>query len=237
MFLRSTNMLVVAFALTFCATGVIAEDKAEADKPSADAKTSDSHDAKPHDSHSAGGHGEHHPHVGLDGANADPAEFRSDLAIYTFVIFLLLLAILGKFAWGPITAGLDNREKRIADNIAAAQASQEEAKKMLAEYEKKLAAAHDEVRGIIDEARRDAEQTHQDILARAREDAAAEIARGKHEIETATAAALKQLAEESANVAVNLAGKIISTKLNPSEHSQLVTEALSKFASRTPSHN
>jgi F-type H+-transporting ATPase subunit b len=174
----------------------------------------------------AAGAGQEH---GAEEAQPSPLEFDPDLAVFTFIVFLLLLAVLWKFAWGPIAAALDLREQKIADNIAAAEQCNQEAKKLLAEYEAKLAAARDEVRGILDEARRDAEHAGQEIVAKARADATAEIERGKHEIETATAQALKELAETSANLAVDLAGRIVSSKLNAADHTRLIEEALASF--------
>jgi len=182
-------------------------------------------------------HGGSHGHVGAAGVSNDPSEFKSDLAIYSFVIFLLLLAILNKFAWGPISTGLEKREHRIAEHIAAAERSHEEAKAMLAEYERKLAAAHDEVRAILDEARRDAEHTHREILEKAKAEAAAEAARAKHDVETARDQALKQLVETSANLAVDLAGQILKTKLSPADHSQLIADAVAKFQPQHASNN
>lgn len=182
------------------------------------------------------GHGSH-GHVGTAGVSNDPSEFKSDLAIYSFVIFLLLLAILNKFAWGPISSGLEKREHRIAEHIAAAERSHQEAKAMLAEYERKLAAAQDEVRAILDEARRDAEHTHQEILAKAKAEAAAEAARARHDVETARDQALKQLVETSANLAVDLAGQILKVKLSPADHSKLISEAVAKFHPQHASQN
>ena len=105
-----------------------------------------------HDDAAAAGHGD-----GAGQEQPSPLVVDPDLAIWTFLVFLVLLAVLWKFAWGPIAAALDLREQKIADNIAAAEQCNEEAKKLLADYEAKLAAARDEVRGILDEARRDAE--------------------------------------------------------------------------------
>lgn len=185
----------------------------------------------------ADAHGGHAPHIGAMGVDDSPTAFSRDLAVYTFVVFLLLLLVLWKFAWRPISEGLDRREQAIADNIAAAQRSNDEAKKLLAEYELRLNAAQDQVRGILEEARRDAEHTQQEIVAKARADAQAEVQRGRREIETATAQALKQLAETSTNLAVELAGKIVRAKLNPTDHARLVEEAMTKFRDGTPSRN
>ena len=119
-----------------------------------------------------------------------------DLAIFTVLIFAILLAVLWKFAWGPISAGFDLREQKIADNIAAAEQCNVDAKHLLAEYEAKLAAAREEVRGILDEARRDAEHAGQELIAKARADAQAEVQRGKHEIETATSQGAERAGQE-----------------------------------------
>ncbi|HVC98067.1 MAG TPA: F0F1 ATP synthase subunit B [Pirellulales bacterium] len=182
----------------------------------------------------AGGHA---VHVGTSGASTDPSEFKGDLAIFTFIVFLLLLAILWKFAWGPISAGLEKREHGIAEHIAAAQRSHEEGKRLLAEYERKLASAQDDVRAILDEARRDAAHTQQEILAQARADAAAEMDRAKREVETARDQALKQLVETGANLAVELAGRILRAELTPARHAQLINEAVAKFPKHDPSRN
>lgn len=188
--------------------------------------------AAEHEEKHGAGHGVHYGQVDVD---LDPSELKGDLAIFTFIVFVLLVAVLWKFAWGPISHGLEKREHHIADQIAAAERANVEAKQMLAEYERKLASAQDEVRAIIDEARRDATTTQQDILAQARADAAAEMDRAKREVQTAKEQALRELAETSANLAVELAGKIIRTQLDAGQHAQLVSEALSQF--HTPSVN
>ncbi len=58
-----------------------------------------------------------------------------DLAVVTVVVFLLLLAVLSKFAWKPIVEALDRRERSIAENIAAAAAQNEAAKELLSQHE------------------------------------------------------------------------------------------------------
>ena len=187
----------------------------------------------------AGGHG-HEDHIGLGGASPSvlkPEEFRSDLALWSLVVFLALLAILWKFAWGPISQGLETREHTIANYITDAQRAHEEAKLLLAEHQRQLAHAADEVRALLEEARRDAEYTKQDILAEAKAGADAERVRALREIEAATDGALKQLAERSADLAVELAGKIVSAKLTPADHAKLIQDAVSRFPQGTPSRN
>jgi F-type H+-transporting ATPase subunit b len=164
-------------------------------------------------------------------------EFKSDLAIWTFVVFLVLVAILGKFAWGPIVAGLEKREKRITDNIAAAEKANEQAKQVLAEYEQKLATAADQVRAMMEEARKEAEQVKVNIVAEAKEASKAEFERSKRELQRATDAAVKELSERATNLAVGLAGKIVRAQLSHADHARLVQEAMAEFAASGPSVN
>lgn len=159
------------------------------------------------------------------------------MAIWTAVVFVVLLAVLTKFAWGPIVAGLQKREQGIADNIAAAQRSYDDAKQYLADYEKKLANAANEVRLMLEEARRDAEAAKQEIIAEAKQAAMLEQQRGQREVRTAMDQALKELSERSTNLAVELAGKIVQAQLKPSDHARLVQEAMNKFTTHSPSAN
>ena len=195
----------------------------------------------------AAGHGEEDPgHTTVAGEAAaeehaegggGPLAWNTDLAIWTGVIFLVLFGVLYYFAWGPIREGLDRREQRIADDIAAAQKTNEEARALLAQYEQKLSESQNEVRAILDEARRDAEHTQREILEKAAGEADVVRDRAKREIETATAQALKELAETSSKLAVDLAGKILSAELDTRKHSGLIQEAMSSFPKGGASEN
>ena len=101
------------------------------------------------------------------------SNWETDLALWTAVVFFCLLPILTKFAWGPLAAALDKRERGIADQIAQAEAANEKAREILADYQHKLAAAQDQVRAILDQGRRDAEQLGHELIDKAKEDAKA----------------------------------------------------------------
>ncbi len=158
-----------------------------------------------------------------------PSALKADLALWTAVVFLCVLAILAVFAWKPLMAGLDKREQGIADQIAQAEAANQKAKDVLADYQRKLAEAKDDVRGILDQGRRDAETLGRELLDKAKEEASAEHVRALKEIETAADAAVRKLADQSAAMAVELAGKIVHAKLNPAEHARLIEQAVGGF--------
>ncbi len=185
-----------------------------ADDSSSAAEAGEPHGAE-HDTHATATHG------GLD----------PDLAIVTAIVFLVLLAVLGKFAWGPIVEMLDRREKAIADEIAMAKQQNEQAKQLLADHEARLAGTADEVRRILDDARRDADEHKQNILAEAQQAASAEKTRAVREIEAAKNSALQSIAQKSVDTAVDLAGKIVQRQLNSDDHAALIGEALQRFPS------
>jgi F-type H+-transporting ATPase subunit b len=206
----------------------------------ADAKHADAS----HADHEAGqGDHSHLPEIGhnlpagtTQKAFESPAWFQTDLAVWSFVVFLGLLGLLTKFAWKPIMDGLDKREQGIADTIAATQAANEDAKRMLASYERRLAEATDEVRGMLEEARRDADVTRQAIVAEARKAADDEKNRARHEIGLAKDDALAQIADRAGDLAVEVAGKFLREKLGREDQARLVRDSVASIGMK-PSVN
>src|SRR4029450_10132488 len=77
-------------------------------------------------------------------------------ALWTVVIFVLVVLVLGKFAWGPILNQLKTREKFIHDALSSAKQQREAAEATLKEYGEKLRAARAEADAIIAQSRTDA---------------------------------------------------------------------------------
>lgn len=254
--LRKLCLSVVAlFALTAVTSGTLhAQESKEPEAKSAAAAEAAKDEAKKdestkaespaekkaddHDhghSHAAGADHAHHDPYDNTHANATsglsaPQEMRFDLAFATLVVFGLLLLLLAKFAWGPIISGLDSRESHIASMIDQARLAQEQAEAQLRSYEAKLAAAAEEAKQIVGQARTDAEAAKERILAEAKDAATKERERAIDDITAAKNAALQQIAEKSVNTAISLAGSIVRRELKPEDHDQLVTDALGKFS-------
>ncbi|HEY1064569.1 MAG TPA: F0F1 ATP synthase subunit B [Pirellulales bacterium] len=182
------------------------------------------------DGHDAAGHA--HEHLGAKGLKGhDPAAIREDLAVFSLVTFLLLLLVLWKYAWTPISQALDAREHRISDRITKADELEAVAAAKLAEYDRKLFVANDEIKAIIEEARRDGEDVKKAKVAEAEAEIATSKERALREIEMAKGQALKDLAEKSADLAVNLAGRVVKTQLSRADHDRLIADALSQLPS------
>lgn len=157
--------------------------------------------------------------------------FPVDLGLFTLIVFLGLLAVLTTFAWKPIMEALDAREKSIADDIEAASKAREEADSKLKQYEEKLAAANDEAAAVLAEARQDGVSAKERILAEANEEAGRTRDRALADIEAAKSAAVQELAETSANSAVELAGSIVGRSLKKDDHAKLIKDSLKRFGS------
>ena len=173
---------------------------------------------------------EEHAHIGEAGVSTDVAELSPPLAIYTFIMFLLLVAILWKFAWGPIAAALDKREENIRKDIDDAEAARVKAEQMLAAHAEKLDQVQDEVREIIAEARRDADHTKQEIITTAQTEAEATKHRAISEIERAKDAALKELFDTMAARVTDATEHVLGRSLSAEDQQRFIQEALSQFS-------
>lgn len=160
--------------------------------------------------------------------------FAGDIgnALWTVVIFVLVLVVLGKFAWGPLLAGLQAREAYIREALETARRDRQEAESRLREYEEKLAASRIEATAIIDEGRRDAEAVKRKIEEHARVESAKMIERARREIDAAATEATRQLYALSAHLATELAARIIGRELDAKDHERLIEESIADISAR-----
>lgn len=234
----SITGLTLVFCLAVPFSVVSAQDEAE----HAEAETTaadDSHDdhgeeADSHggESHSDDGHGGDGGHGDGHGADAGPPlNFVADLALWSLIVFVLLLVVLKKVAWGPIIDGLDKRESGIRAAIADAEENQRKSQALLAEYEGKLRDAEQTVAEMVAEAKRDAERTAQDIAAKAQADVDSMRERAAEEIGRAKDAALAEVFD-SVNSRIALATEhVLGRAISGEDQERLVEEALAEIGS------
>lgn len=167
--------------------------------------------------------------LAADEGGANP--FAGDVgnAIWTLVIFVLVLVVLGKFAWGPILGALQKREDFIRDSLEQAKHDRDEAAKQLADYEKRLANAKAEASAIVEEGRRDAEVLKGKIEASAKAEADAMVERAKREIGIATDTARKELYDLTARLATGVASRILNEELDAGKHERLIAESIEEI--------
>lgn len=165
-----------------------------------------------------------------DHATGVPVDFRADLALWSLVTFLLFLFILGKFAWGPMIQGLDDREGRLRAIVADAEDNQRKSQALAAEYESKLRDAESTVAEMVAEAKRDAERTSSDIVAKAQADVTAMQERAKDEIAQAKDTALAELFDQVNSQVAAATERVLGRALNSDDQERLVQEALAEIS-------
>ncbi|MFA6315958.1 MAG: F0F1 ATP synthase subunit B [Elusimicrobiota bacterium] len=119
------------------------------------------------------------------------------LMAWTVTTFLLLVAILGKYGWGPLIAALDERDARVKADADAAREAREAAERVKAEFDAQLSRAGAQGRELLAQAAKDAEAA----AARIRAEAQAQAQKAKE-------AALTELAEEKRRLIGELRGEV-----------------------------
>jgi F-type H+-transporting ATPase subunit b len=171
------------------------------------------------------------PAFAAEHGGGEPNVFAGDIgnAIWTIVIFLLVVLVLGKYAWGPILKALQAREDFIRESLEKAKRDRDEAEARLKEYENRIATARAEATAIVEEGRRDAEAVKRTIEEAARGEADKMVARAKHEIQLATDTATKDLYNISSHLATDIAAKILGREISAQDHERLISESLASL--------
>jgi F-type H+-transporting ATPase subunit b len=157
--------------------------------------------------------------------------FAGDIgnAVWTVVIFGLVVLVLGKFAWGPLLDGLQQREQFIRESLGRAKDDREQAEARLKEYTDQLQTARAEATQIVEEGRRDAEVVKGRIETEAQAEAGKMVERAKREVELAKQAAVSELYKTSATLATQIASQILQRELKPEDHDRLITSAIEEI--------
>ena len=148
------------------------------------------------------------------------------LFIWTIVTFLVLLALLAKFAWRPLLEALDTRQKAITKALDDAQKAKQELERLNAESAQIVARARVEADGIISQSRSDGERLREEIRTKARAEADNIVKNAERQIQLETTRALEQIRHEAVDLSVMIASKIIQRNLSKEDNERLIDEAL-----------
>ena len=149
--------------------------------------------------------------------------FNGGDIIFQLIMFIVLLALLKKFAWGPLMGIMKQREDHIAKEIEAAEMSRVEANKLLDETRAELKQAREEGHAIIENAKKQADLQREDMIAAARAEAVRLKDAAKIEIETQKEQAVAALREQVASLSIMIASKVIEKELDASAQEQLIS--------------
>ena len=142
--------------------------------------------------------------------------------IAQMIVFLILIGFTMKFVWPPIVAALDERARRIADGLSAADKAKSELAVANRRVEQQLSAARDDAAKRLADAERLAQQMVEDAKSRASEEGAKIVAAARAEAEQEANKAREVLREQVAGLAVRGAEAILRREVNPAVHAELL---------------
>jgi len=146
------------------------------------------------------------------------------LTAFTLILFTLFVLVLSKFAWGPLLAAIDEREKSIREALEGSQKANAEAAALLAQHKDLVRQIGAEREEIIKKATRDAEEFKVDLMAKTRTEGDDIVRRAKEQIARETSVALAKLREEVADLAILGASRIVASSMTPEAQRKLVSE-------------
>jgi F-type H+-transporting ATPase subunit b len=148
------------------------------------------------------------------------------LFIWTILTFLVLLALLMKFAWKPLLRALDTRQAAIRNALDDAAQAKIELERLRRESAEIIQAARVDADTIVTRSRADAERLREEMKQKARTEADAIVKNAERRIQLETGRALQQLRHEAADLSVMIASKILQRNLTREDNERLIEEAL-----------
>jgi len=163
---------------------------------------------------------------------AGPLTVEGGLMVWTIVVFLLLLAILKRFAWPAILGAVQAREAALEQQLAEAERSRAEAAALLAEHKKLVADAKAQAHGIVLESRQLSERERAVALEKTKQEQDEMLARARREIVAERDRAVADLRREAVDLSLAAASKLVGERLGSESDRKVVLDYLATLDDR-----
>ena len=151
------------------------------------------------------------------------------LFIWTIVTFLVLLALLAKFAWRPLLQALESRQERIQKSLEDAERARQELERLQQESGKIMQQARIEAESIVTQTRADAERLREELKQKAKDEADKVLRNTQQQIQLQTRQAIQQIRHEVADIAVLLASKLLERNIAKEDNARLIDDTLKQI--------
>jgi F-type H+-transporting ATPase subunit b len=156
------------------------------------------------------------------------------LYIWTIVTFLILVALLGKYAWRPLLDALERRQDAIRKSLDEARQAKKELERLNEESARILAEARVEADAIISRSRADASRAGDELKQKARADAESIVRNAERQIQLETSRAVQRVRQEAVDISIAIASKIIQRNLSKEDNERLIAETLNEIQTTRP---
>ncbi|GAC1341538.1 MAG: F0F1 ATP synthase subunit B [Myxococcales bacterium] len=151
------------------------------------------------------------------------------LSFWTAVTFLLLILVLGKFAWKPILAMIETREKTIGDAIESAKRERAEAEKAAAEMRATLEKVRQESAEMTRRNQQEVAAAKAELMAAAKKESDDLLASARKAIQEERRQAVAELRNQAVDLAIEAAGRLIASQMDEGKQRKLVEEYLARL--------
>ena len=158
-----------------------------------------------------------------------PFSINTGLIFWTIVVFGILLVLLWKLGLPALLKSVEERERRIQQQLEEAERARAEAVRLLEEHKRTMAGARAEAQEIVARAKSVAEKERETLLAKAREQYEQLLARARKEIESEKEKAILELRREAVDLSIAAASKLIEANLDSEANRRLVHEYLASL--------
>ena len=156
------------------------------------------------------------------------------LYIWTIVTFLILVALLGRYAWRPLLDALERRQDAIRKSLDEARQAKKELERLNEESARILAEARVEADAIISRSRADASRAGDEMKQKARADAENIVRNAERQIQLETSRAVQRVRQEAVDISIAIASKIIQRNLSKEDNERLIAETLNEIQTTRP---
>jgi F-type H+-transporting ATPase subunit b len=160
------------------------------------------------------------------GGGASLIEPKFGTVFWTLLTFILLVALLGRFAWKPLLGALEQRENSIRESIDQARTDREQAEQLLAQHKGLLDQARRERAEAVSEGRRDAEGLKAEILEEAKKQREQLLAQTEAQVQAGMRQARSELRKVATDLAIQAAEKLLVKNLDDPTQRKLVEDYL-----------
>lgn len=151
---------------------------------------------------------------------------NTGVMFWTLVIFVVLLVVLSRFAFKPLTAAVEAREKALEEAITSAKRDRDAAAQLLAEQQRALDATRADAQRVIAEGRTTAEKLRNEMLEQTKQQQHELLERARTEIDNERKRAIADLRREAVELALAGASKVIERNLDDQTNRRLVESFL-----------
>jgi F-type H+-transporting ATPase subunit b len=152
------------------------------------------------------------------------------LYIWTIVTFLVLVALLAKFAWRPLLEALERRQAAIKQSLDDARQARQELERVHADSARILAEARTKAEEIMTATRDDAYRFRDELKEKARLEAAALVQAAERAIQQETARARQQIRRDAIDISVEIASKLLERNVSAADNARLIDDTLRRLS-------